>query len=179
MIHATKTIMTLKMTMTRNPLLLLVVFHLLIIGISAYFKETIFLLNFEIAFCVSALIIYTSYQGYQKMIQTSVDNDVHMEVKDPLDQIEDPYDLYDDESSEDIELDQKALKKRMKKNGLKKMVKTTAGHVSWKRLSSYALLVVTFIALKNNDALSISRYLIGLTAGMVAATAIGHKLIKS
>ena len=164
--------------MTRKSILLIIAFHLLIIGMLSYFGQTIFLLNFEISFFVSVLIIYASYQGYQKMIQTSVENDIHMEVKDPLEQIEDPYDLYDDEDS-DEELDQKELKKRMKKDGFKKMVKTSAGHVSWKRLASYALLVISFIALKNNEVLSVSGYLTGLTLGMITATALGPKLIKS
>ena len=166
--------------MRSKAILFLIAFHLVIIGLLSYLKQELFLLNFEIAFFVAVLIIYASYQGYQKMINHSVENDIHMEVKGPLEKIEDPYDLYDDEDEDSsAELDQKELKKRMKKDGLKKMVKTSAGHLSWKRLASYALLVITFIALKNNELLSISGYLIGLTAGMITAVALGPKLIKS
>lgn len=164
--------------MTRKSVSLLVAFHLLIIGISLEFKKILFLLNFEIAFFVAILIIYASFQGYKKMVQSSVENNMQLEVKDPLEQIEDPYDLYDDEDS-DTELDKAELKKRMKKDGFKKMIKTSAGHVSWKRLASYALLVITFIALKSNEALSVSGYLTGLTVGMIVAGFFGQKLIKS
>ena len=177
MTHDTKTTMTLKMTMTRKLLLLFLGLQLFVVGLLLYLDENVFLLNFEIAFLVAILIMYASYQGYQKMIHHSVANDIHMEVKDPLDVIEDPYDLYDEESDE--ELDQKELKKRMKKDGLKKMVKTSAGHVSWKRLSAYAFLVLTFMVLKNNEVLNIAGYLIGLTFGIVTAVALGPKIIKS
>lgn len=177
MIPDIKTTMTLKMMMTRKLLLVFIGLHLLMVGLLLSFEQNILLLNFEIAFFVAILIMFASYQGYQRMVNHSVLNDIHMEVKNPLDVIDDPYDLYDDESDE--ELDPKELKKRMKKDGLKKMAKTSAGHISWKRLGSYAVLVLTFMVLKNNEALNIAGYLAGLTFGIMTAIALGPKLIKS
>ena len=158
----------------RLPLFFLL-FHLLLIGLFLYLNQKIFIINFEIAFFVAVVIIFASYRGYEKMINHSIDNDVQMEVKDPLDAIEDPYDLYDDEE----EIDPKELKRRMKKDGFKKMIKSSKGHASWKRVASYALLVLSFIALKNSDALSISGYLLGLTAGIVTATWLGYRFLRS
>ena len=163
-------------TMTSRKLTALLSLHIIMIVWLVLLDKNILLLNIELSFGVAVLIIFSSYQGYKKMINYSVDNDVRLEIKDPLDAIEDPYDLYDDENEED--LDVKELKKQMKKDGLKKMVKTSAGHISWKRMVSYAFLVFTFLALKNNDALHIGGYLTGLTLGIITATFLGPKLIK-
>lgn len=164
------------MTMTRKLWLFIVGLQVFAVSLLLYLDKNIFLLNFELAFVVAVLIMYASYQGYHKMVQHSILNDIHMETKNPLDVIEDPYDLYDEDS--DVEIDQKELKKRLKKNGLKKMVKTSAGHISWKRLASYGFLVLTFMVLKNNEVLNIAGYLTGLTFGIITSIALGPKLIK-
>lgn len=164
------------MTMTTRFILSFVLWQTMFISLLLVNNLTDFLINFELAFFVAALIIYSSYQGYSKMIKTAVHNDMHMDVKNPLDAIEDPYELYDEENMEE---EQHAIDKKNKKDGLKKMMKTRAGHGSWKRILSYLLLVLIFMTLKNNGILNIAGFLTGLTLGMIFAGLLGKRLLSN
>jgi hypothetical protein len=157
---------------------LFVSIHLLAIAFFVYMDLNIVILNFELAFFASLLVLFSSYQGYKKMINYSVENDAILDIKDPLDKIEDPYDLYDEQEEGSEPLDQKELKKRLKKDGLKKMVKTAAGHTSWKRIAAYIVLVAIFMGLNNNAVLHVGSFLTGLTLGLITAAFIGPKLIE-
>lgn len=105
-----------------------------------------------------------------------------------LAKIEDPYELYDEESlekTEEVEEDLSAVikeeKKRLKENRqtLKKTVKSTPGIFSPWRFLPYIVLVLSFIALNNNQILDIPAFLIGLGAGIISAVFIGKKWISS
>lgn len=162
-----------------NIIIFFVLFHLLLIGGLLWIEEPVFLLNFELAFFISGLIIFQSYRGYRKLVDRSIANEVAMNHEDPLKRVEDPYDLYDDEEdSGDEDFDLKAEKQKIKKESLKKMAKASPGHFSIGRLASYALLVIAFIGLKNNAVLDIAGFLTGITLGIVAATGLGMKLSR-
>ena len=165
------------MTMKIRLLSFFLLAQITIISLFFYLDEKVVLLNFELAFFAAALVVFSSYQGYKKMIMHSVANDAILDIKDPLDQIEDPYDLYDEEEEGQESMDQKEIKKKLKKDGLKKMIKTAAGHTSWKRIGSYIVLIFVFMGLNNNNMLHIASFLLGLTLGLVVATALGPKLI--
>ncbi len=105
-----------------------------------------------------------------------------------LAKIEDPYELYDEESlekTEEVEEDLSTVikeeKKRLKENRqtLKKTVKSTPGIFSPWRFLPYIVLVLSFIALNNNHILDIPAFLIGLGAGIISAVFIGKKWISS
>lgn len=167
-----------KMMMKIKLLVLFISAHLLLIGTFILLNESLVLINIELAFFASLFIVFASYQGYKKMVMHSVANDAILEIKDPLDKIDDPYDLYDEVGEDEEALDQKDLKKRLKKDGMKKMVKTAAGHVSLKRISSYIVLVLVFMGLNNNEMLHVTGFLSGLGLGIITAGFAGPRLIK-
>ena len=154
--------------MTRSLLFLLSA-HLFFLSSMLYVDKLLFALNFEIGFFGAGFIILMSFRGYKKMIDHSVDQDMILSIDDPLKAIEDPYDLYDeDETNEDLTL--KDDKKRVKKEGLKKMVKSSAGHFSFGRVGAYLIFIIGFLSLRNSNALVISGLLIGLTLGIIITT---------
>lgn len=104
-----------------------------------------------------------------------------------LEKIEDPYDLYDDETvaevDETVALQDviKEEKKRLKENKetFKKTVKSTPGIFSPWRFLPYLFLVLSFIGLNNNHILDIPAFLIGLAVGIISAVFLGKKWISS
>ena len=92
-----------------------------------------------------------------------------------MDEIEDPYELYEDfeiDSRPSDELDIKAIvkeeKKKIKILNIKDIKKGSKAGVSLFRLIPYLFLILGFIALKNNALLDISVYLPSLLVGIVA-----------
>jgi len=150
------------------------------------------LLNFELAFFASMFIIIGSFQGYQRMINRRLE--VGEGMNDELMQkIEDPHELYEDESETSSALNQeeqpeqklsevvKEEKKRLKQNKqtLKKTIKSTPGIFSPLRFVPYVVLVLSFISLNNNQILDITAFLIGLAAGIISAIIVGKRWIES
>lgn len=146
------------------------------------------LLNFELSFFASMLIVLGSFVGYKRMINRNI------EKGDGIDQslfekLEDPYDLYDesDEIQEETDKEKTPLelvkeeKKRMKgnKQTIKKTIKSTPGIFSPYRILPYAFLILSFIALNNNNILDIQGFLIGLAGGIVAAVLVGKRWIQA
>jgi len=151
------------------------------------------LLNFELALLSSVFIILGSFHGYKRMINRRLD--VGEGMNDELmKKLEDPYDLYDDEDTvktqelakdeelqEDLAKVVKEEKKRLKQNKqtLKKTIKSTPGIFSPLRFVPYVMLILSFIALNNNQILDVMAFLIGLAVGVIVAIIIGKSWIAS
>ncbi|MBU1216263.1 hypothetical protein KJ870_06510 [bacterium] len=109
------------------------------------------------------------------MINTQIDNNnIANEKRDLLDEIEDPYELYDDEPLNEAPYEELDLREIVKEE--KKKIKTLSlssakhgvkGGLSAFRLVPYVFLVLGFIALKNNELLNIWVYLGALLPGMI------------
>lgn len=143
------------------------------------------LLNFELAFFASMLIILGSFSGYKRMIQRRLDSGEGMDDS-MLEKLEDPYELYEDESlpsDEELSITEivKEEKQRLKKNKetFKKTVKSTTGILSPWRFLPYLFLVLSFIALNNNHILDIFAFLTGLGLGIISAVLLGKAWIKA
>jgi len=143
------------------------------------------LLNFELAFFASMLIIIGSFSGYKRMVQRRIDAGEGLDET-LLEKIEDPYELFEDESLKtDEESDLKEVikdeKKRLKQNKetFKKTVKSTTGILSPWRFIPYIFLVLSFIALNNNHILDIFAFLLGLGLGILSAVIVGKSWIKT
>ncbi len=160
-----------------KALALFIALHATVVTTLLYAQRPATALNLELAYFSALLIMYASYQGYKKMVSHSVQNGITLDLKDPIEKIDDPYDLYDEEAPNDEIVDIKELKKEIKKDGFKKMIKTAAGHTSWKRLASYFVLILVFMALNNNHILEIGSFLTGLTLGIITAAVWGPKII--
>lgn len=142
------------------------------------------LLNFELAFVSSLLVVLGSFSGYRRMVQKRIDSGEGMDDE-MLEKLEDPYSLYEEESFEkaeeqDLAAVVKEEKKRLKeqKQTLKKTVKSVPGIFSAWRFLPYLFLVISFIGLNNNHMLDIPAFLIGLAAGIVSAVLIGKRWIE-
>ena len=133
-----------------------------------------FYINVQIAFLSSFFIIIGSTYAYRTMVNTQVNADIVNEERDLLDSIEDPYELYDDEQVNDTPVDQldlkeivKQEKKKIKILNLKDVKKGSKAGFSPFRLVPYAFLILSFIALKNNNLLNIGIYLPSLLIGII------------
>jgi hypothetical protein len=140
----------------------------------------VWLLNSQIAFVSSSLIMFASIISYSNMVQARFDMGMIVvdDNRDTLDKIEDPFDLYseDEKSSPKEELkkelkEQKSLKevvveekKNLKKNrrSIWQTAKDSKAALSFYRLGAYAVLIFGFFYLNNNKILDISSYLFAL-----------------
>lgn len=132
-----------------------------------------FFINLQISFLSSFFIILGSSIAYKKMILTQVLAENIDEKRDFLDEIEDPYELFDDaQTNEDtVEKDFKTVikdeRKKIKILNIKDIKKGSKAGFSPFRLVPYLFLILGFIALRNNELLNIAIYLPSLFLGIV------------
>lgn len=167
--------------MVKKNIKVFVVIEFLIL-LSALIKFEFFI-NLQVAFLSSFFIIAGSAYAYKRMIKNQVALENVDEKRDILDEIEDPYELYEEaetNSAADAELDLRAIvkeeKKKIKILNLREIKKGARAGVSLYRLVPYLFLIIGFIALKNNAILDISIYLPSLLTGIVAGYFISKEL---
>ena len=172
---------TMKLRSIISPFL---VAHIGLFGLLAVSKAAF--LNAEIAFVSAFLILMGSMYSYRKLVQRNLDNEVALYQDDLVDKIDDPYDLYGDEEStaeDDRPLKEviKEEKARLKANKatVKNVSKSTPALFSIYRIVPYIVLVLGFIALKNNGLLLLWYYLPGLAVGIVAGFMSGKALFAA
>jgi len=148
---------------------------LLIVTFIYLFGEQIWLLNTQIAFFSSLLILLGSFVSYKKSITKRVKGFESSEFanRDEIDKIEDRFDLY----SNDEELsDEEVLKDEKKKLSFFKSLKNlkySGSFVSFYRLTGYIFLIVGFFFLLNNDFLHIFSYLFGFLIVPILSAMLG------
>ncbi len=129
------------------------VFDAFLIAISLYMGE-LWLLNTQVAFICSMLILFASFYGYKKAIMTKV----------PMVELD-----AEDEEFEDKEI----IKKTKKEAGV---LKTTFSPM---RLFAYALLVLSFLYLNRHGYLQIMPFLLGLGILPLGSLALGLSFKRS
>ncbi len=143
---------------------------LLILGWSTY-------INFQIGWLSSFVVLLGSMYSYQRLIKLKVAQYEASEDRDAIDKIDDPYELYDESApmpdAQAVIKEEKARLKAQTFNGLKTGVPAM---VSLYRLAPYALLVIGFIALRNNGILALMPYMLGLGVGILSALLFGKEL---
>lgn len=137
------------------------------------------MISFLVATFSSMLIVMGSLYAYRNMIQSRV-GDVELDdIKDSIDMLDDPYDLYEEERTNEV-ADIKAMikeeKARQKSNIIQNTTQNASAMVSVYRLIPYAFLILGFIALNNSHTLSILPYLVGLGLGIPLGYLIGKKI---
>lgn len=140
------------------------------------------MISFLVALLSSMFIVMGSLYAYRNMIQSRM-GDIDLEdIKDSIDMLDDPYDLYEEERSNEV-ADIKAMikeeKARQKSNIIQNTTKNASAMVSVYRLIPYAFLILGFIALNNSHELSILLYLVGLAVGIPLGYMIGKKMFIS
>lgn len=152
----------------------------------AYFIDFKIFINIEIAFLSSFFIILASAYTHKKMVSLRVKSGIFEEPRDRLDEIEDPYELYDDEINDEekdyttSEIKQiiKEEKKKIKPVSFKSLRYGIKGSFSLLRLSGYIFLILGFIALKNNHLLNLAIYLPSLMVGIITGHSISKRIVK-
>lgn len=169
--------------MVKKGIKLITIVELLIIASSLISFS--FFINLQIAFLSSLFIILGSSYAYRKMINTQIVSDMVEEKRDILDEIEDPHELYEEDSINYApveELDLKAIvkeeKKKIKTFSLESMKQGAKGSSSLFRLVPYLFLVLGFVALKNNELLNIAIYLPSLLVGIVVGSLSAKELFS-
>lgn len=160
------------------------VVHVALYGLLAVSKAAF--INAQVAFVCAFLILLGSMYSYRKLVQRNLENATAMHQEDLVEKIDDPFDLYgEDESAETEERPLKEVikeeKARLKTNRatVKNVSKSSPALLSVYRLVPYGLLVLAFIALKNNQMLSLWYFLPGLAAGIVAGYLSGRALFAA
>jgi hypothetical protein len=144
--------------------------------------------NFETAFFSALLVILGSIYSYRSLVMKQVASAEVTYQEDAIDRIEDPFDLYDEESAGETqegareEVDFKTLikeeKQRLKssKKGVENMKKSAPAMISVYRLVPYGILALGFVALKNNGILALWPYLLGLGVGVLGGLLMARTL---
>ena len=133
----------------------------IVISISLLFGKY-WLINTQTAFICSMLITFAAFYGYKKSIQKGIKNSNSEEFREPLDELLDPYNLYDDEDMQEDE------NSKQKKDGLfKYIVKGFAsgisGAINPTRLLSYIILILSFLYLNKANIFNPFAFFIGLS----------------
>lgn len=143
-----------------------------------------FFINLQIAFLSSFFVILGASYAYKRMVELDIKSNNINEKRDFLDELEDPHELYSDETAndtnaEDIDLKEivKEEKKKIKVLNIKDIKKGSRANFSLFRLVPYIFLILGFIALKNNELLNISIYLPSLLLGIIVGYIISKKVI--
>lgn len=172
------------MTKLRNTISPFLFVHIGLYALLAVSKTAF--LNAQTAFVSAFLILLGSMYSYRKMVLRNLEADVSMHRDDLTEKIDDPYDLYDEEETETDETRPlkeviKEEKARLKANRatVKHASKAAPALLSIYRVVPYGILILGFIALKNNAMLSLGYYLPGLAAGIVAGYLSGKALFSA
>ena len=162
---------------------LCIVFYALI------FQNTLWFLNSQVAFISSLFITIATFLSYKRNIQNRISNldlsqSNDLELRDKIDEIDDPYDLYTEyEEIPESELTPEKIKEiindeksKVKKNTFKNTLFSAGGFLSIYRILGYGVLVFGFFALNNNGIFSPLAFIIGL--GIVPLGVLFSKLLK-
>ena len=132
-------------------------------------EERIWLVNSQIGFISSSLVMFASIISYQNMVNSRVDAGIVVaeDNRDTIEKIEDPYDLYSEDEPRDEKSMQDVVKEereRVKKNrrSVWQVTKDSRAALSFYRLGAYALLIMGFFYLDNNEIMNIPAYLTAL-----------------
>lgn len=128
------------------------------------------LYNTQIGYITATLVVAASVVSYRRMVNARVAHDIITmdDSKDVIDKLEDPYDLYSEDVTEEEEKDfsqtLKEEKKKLKENRrtVFQTIKDTKAALSIYRLASYAVLILGFLYLNRHGLLHIPSYIVSL-----------------
>ncbi|MFC2073271.1 hypothetical protein ACFLRS_00280 [Campylobacterota bacterium] len=154
----------------RKILIVLVAVDLLLVLVSIIFFDIRVLYNTQIGYITSTLVMVASILSYRRMVNARVEHNIITmdDSKDVIDKLEDPYDLYSEDTVEMEEKDfvetVKEEKKKLKENrrSVYQAIKDTKAALSIYRLGAYAVLILGFLYLNRQGLLHIPSYIISL-----------------
>ena len=145
-----------------------------LVVIAWLWDRTDWLLNTQIAFFSSALVLAASMFSYSQMVYSRLSdgNVIPDNERDAVEKIEDPYDLYGEDTAEEAQAIKDAIKEekqriKQHRRSLTQVLKDSRASLSFIRLGAYLLLFVGFFYLSKSQWLHIPSYLLGLTLPIV------------
>jgi hypothetical protein len=150
---------------------LLFVDLLLLLG-SIFFGGKVWVYNTQIGFISATLIMIASVISYRRMVNTRVEHGIVTmdDSKDVIDKLEDPYDLYSEDVTENEEeqdlvevVKEERKKLKQSRRSLGQTLKDTKAALSIYRLAAYAVLILGFMYLNRQGLLHIPSYLLALS----------------
>ena len=168
--------------MVKKTISILVVSEMIILA--TYFISYAAFINTQVAFLSAFFIILGSSYSYKRMVNAQIKSGNFEDKRDLLDTIEDPHELYDDTPINNAPYEELDLKSIVKEEKAK--IKTftvesakygARGSISAFRLIPYLFLVLGFIALKNNELLSLWYYLPALTVGIIIGSMVSKEVV--
>jgi len=169
--------MTPKMMMSstnRKILITLVMADVSLLLISIIFFDMKVLYSTQMAYITSTLVMVASIISYRRMVNARVEHNIITvdDSKDVIDQLEDPYDLYSEDITEedkDFVETVKEEKKKLKENrrSVYQAIKDTKAALSIYRLAAYAALILGFLYLNRHGLLHTPSYIFALGIPLV------------
>jgi len=155
----------------KKVILSLILANVIIMPLLYLLQGYVWFINAQIAFFSSSLVMLASMLSYQNFVRKGVQAGVGMgDNRDLISQVEDPYDLYDEDDNEpkkELDLKEVVAEERanLKKNrrSIWENTKDVKNSFSFYRISAYATLVFGFFYLNGNDLLTLLPYLTALS----------------
>ena len=170
----------------KKVLLNLLLIDLLLAVVIYLWQGQIWLINAQIAFFSSALIMLSSMKSYKNMVSKALKaGAVTNDGRDTLDKLEDPYDLYDEEKVDvgddchrtlvEVVKEERANLKKSRRS-IWETTKDAKASFSFYRLSAYGILILGFFYLNGNHILKLFPYLTFLSIPLFV---VPFSLLKS
>ena len=160
----------------RNFFFVALLLDALLIALSLFFSP-LFLLNTQLAFIASLLIVMGSFWGYRRVVQKRA----AVADRDAIDEIQDRFDLYDEEDRQSLSakelFEQERAKSKKRGLGLADFVRTSSGFFSPFRLMGYLFLTIVVMVLVRKGLFEMGAFLLGL--GVVPLSAMLFALMHS
>jgi len=159
------TTMTMMMRIMKNKISLPFLLTDILLIIVSLFMGKIWLLNTQIAFVCSMLITFSSFYSYKKSINKKIKMGDDGIYKDEYDELEDPYNLFDEEANDN----QTSKKTGVIHYSIKGFASGIGGALNIYRLFSYAFLIAVFLYLNRHSLFSPLPFFIGLSVVPLAS----------
>ncbi len=152
----------------KETIVVLVIVDLAIALLLYFLGAEHWLVNSQVAFVSSSLVMLGSMQSYKNMVKGRLGVGAILDdERDTIDKIEDPYELFDNEKKKEDEEEKtlaevvKEERANLKKNrrSILQTTKDAKASFSFYRLGAYAVLVFGFFYLNNNHFLKLIPYL--------------------
>lgn len=156
-----------------------------LIALSMYMGGA-WLLNTQVAFICSMLVVFASFYSYKGMIAKKLENMEISQERDLLDKIDDKHELFEEEEAQDLmseeEFKEFYKEERAKLSGTKKsfsnLFKSWSGALGIFRLLAYVVLFISVLVLIKNEFFEPIAFIFGISA-LPLATVILSSLEKN
>lgn len=152
----------------------LVIVDVFIILISIIFFDIKTLWNTQFGFISASLVMLSSMKSYKRMVDARVELDLVTmdDSQDVIDKLEDPYDLYSEDVTEEensLSDEVKDERKKSKKNSrtLTQTIKDAKTALSLYRIAAYIVLILGFFYLNRHELLQVPSYILALSLPML------------